>query len=80
MSLKTFKLMALKANLNNIGKRLLSDGKSFSYVLEVLLHLPGKNVKCSHKGQIARLKIILIFNCQNYQMGSKGLMSSLRTH
>ena len=35
----------------NSGKRLLSSGERLSYVLEVLLHLQGKNVKCVHKRQ-----------------------------
>ena len=58
-------LITSKATLNNNRKRLLSNGK---LLLEVLLHLYGNNVKYSHKRQIAKLQIILISNCQNYQM------------
>ena len=72
--------MASKATLDNSGKRLLSNEKRLSCVLEVLLHLQGKNVKYCHKSQIARLHNILIFICQNYKMASTVTMSSLKTH
>ena len=46
-------------------------------LLEVLLQLQENNVECSPRRQIA---IILISNCQNYQMASTVIMLSLKTH
>ena len=60
--------MVLKATLNNSDKRLLWNGNRFSCVLEVLLH--EGIVLNVLKRQIARLQIILISNCLNYQMAS----------
>ena len=48
-------------------------------LLEVLLQLQENHVKCSHRSQIARLKFILISNCQNYQMTSTVITLSLKT-
>ena len=43
-------------------------------LLEVLQHLQGNDFKYSHKRKIAKLQIILICNCQNYQMASTVIM------
>ena len=45
----------------------------------LLEKLKANNVKCSHKRQIARLQIILISNCQKYQIVSTVIMSSVKT-
>ena len=65
---------------NNTDKRLLSNGKSFSCALKVLLHLQRKNFEYFCKMKISRLQIILISICQNYQMASTVIMLSLKTH
>ena len=46
--------MVSNAALNSSGKRFLSNWKGLPSVLEVLLQVQGRNVKCSHKKQIAR--------------------------
>ena len=76
-----FKLMASNVALNNTGIRFLSNSKSSLSLLEVLLHLQGSNVTCSHKKQISRPQITLVFSCQNYRMlASTVILSSLKTH